>query len=836
MTDSTTSIDDLLVHAGWLHDLARCLVGEPGADDLVQEVWLRVADRPPARVRSPRGWLATVLRHVHARSAERRGAADAREREVARPELLPGADELAERAEAQRRLVEAVLDLDEPYRRTLLLRFFEGHSPTEIARDGGESASTIRTRLARGIAELRERLDEREGGRAQWMSGVALLARPPRRAAAATALLPTLVMWKTIPVLVAALAALSYLGWRQLGGPAEPRATPGPTPGSGIVAADGEPERADVASVVEDGARTPASAPEAHAEVEAPAPAPDPAPDAPAILGRVLDPSGEPVAGAIVYEGSLAQVSMALRFPDNPRRPQVGTDELGAFRLEVPPDAAPPVFVVSAHADGFAASEERLVELAPGGSRDGVELVLREGAWVEGQVFGIDHAPIAERLIQLSSPDLGEFRKVVSDADGRFREGPLNPGPWRAATYPSPEELEAAGKPSGNAAEIAYLAQAEFHLDDGDVFELEIGRPSADSPHVAGVLSHAGAPISAMLQWYPAHSSSDKQMCQADESGRFEIDLPAAGAWIVHANVLGADSRGQRQLVELAPGARHELNIDLVGGRAAGRVVDVHGVGIEGVQLELRTVADAPPQPEPTMGGMSIHSDADGAYAFELLPPGTYAVVAHGSRPGDTGTSFAGGVSEAFEVRGTDEQAVADLQLEAGAFLELSVTDDKGRPVGGGSVWFHDAEGRSLNPTTQTTTSSRGAASSPMLPLGDVWVTVTHREGATAPRRVDVGAEGSVELRLEPARWLELDSSVHDPAVDPLELRDACGLRFDALCDLRRLFEARPPRDEPVGPLLGPLPLGAWTIRTARGEVTLELTEESPTVVRVPLD
>ena len=50
----------------------------------------------------------------------------------------------------QRFIVDAVLELDEPYRTTILLRFFEELTPQQIARNT-KSRSTVNTKSARCV-------------------------------------------------------------------------------------------------------------------------------------------------------------------------------------------------------------------------------------------------------------------------------------------------------------------------------------------------------------------------------------------------------------------------------------------------------------------------------------------------------------------------------------------------------------------------------------------------------------------------------------------------------------------------------------------------------------
>src|SRR5262245_53187352 len=134
---------------GWIRALPRRLVADAHlAEDLVQDASLAALSRPEASAVG-RSWIATVLRRA---LFERRGqgaSRGARERATARPEALPSTLDMVERAEAQRDLVQAVLELDEPYRTTILWRFFEELPPRTIARRARVPVATVHSRIAR---------------------------------------------------------------------------------------------------------------------------------------------------------------------------------------------------------------------------------------------------------------------------------------------------------------------------------------------------------------------------------------------------------------------------------------------------------------------------------------------------------------------------------------------------------------------------------------------------------------------------------------------------------------------------------------------------------------
>jgi RNA polymerase sigma-70 factor (ECF subfamily) len=180
MAGGPSSIDPelLLQSQGWAARLARGLVHDASrADDLAQEAWLSLAQHGPRQPGALRAFLAGVVRNLgraQRRSEERRAR---REAGAAPSEALPSAAEMVERAELQQLLVEEVLALSEAERTAILLRYFEGLSAEEVARRSGLPAATVRSRVLRGLARLRERL-ERRIPRRDLFAGLVVLARP----------------------------------------------------------------------------------------------------------------------------------------------------------------------------------------------------------------------------------------------------------------------------------------------------------------------------------------------------------------------------------------------------------------------------------------------------------------------------------------------------------------------------------------------------------------------------------------------------------------------------------------------------------------------------------
>lgn len=232
---TTHSPESLFAHLDWARSLAGRLVGDAAAaDDLVQEACVLALERPPASHWAPRKWLGGVLRNLardRGRSTVHRSD---REAESARPERIEGTHDVLERAEAHRSLVEAILALDERPREVVLLRYFDGLSQVQIAKQFGTSPSTIRSRLQRALDQLRDQLDGAHGadGRSWAVAMVPLVdALPARKAGAGLAAILLGLLGIGTAVVYAASTGNSPFGGRAM----DRMSVAGPDDGSGAL-------------------------------------------------------------------------------------------------------------------------------------------------------------------------------------------------------------------------------------------------------------------------------------------------------------------------------------------------------------------------------------------------------------------------------------------------------------------------------------------------------------------------------------------------------------------------------------------------------------------------
>ncbi len=503
-----TSIDDLLVHAGWVRRLARRMVADPqAADDLEQEAWVAALEHPPADARNPRGWLARVLRNA----ARQRGRGEKRRRvrelRVPAREAAAPAGELVERLAAHQRLVQAVWDLEEPYRGTVLLRFFEELSLKDVAKRQGVPVSTVGTRLARGVEKLRERMDRESGGdRRAWSLALApLAASTATTAPLSTSTIGTLLMQAKLKLAVAAAAVVAtgtaFAVWTHEAEP-DPRGDVARAAPGGGAATTPQAEVAAPEEARRDRRGTPAAAPAANepgnANIDAVAPL---APDLGLVAGRALDTDGAGVAGLAVHEMGFA--------PDD--EPLAMTAGDGSFAFDAPGRGLRLV-ATSAHYATVLASHH-----APGTAREKLVVVARRLP-LGGVVVGEDGVAAPDATLRFALPERWRSRfteilddaaplerNAAADADGRFRLDALAVDGAFLVAYATGFEPELVPLP----------------VQPTDDLQIVLRRPDLAGAELTGmVLDPLGAPVPGArvgLGWVDS--------VLTDDTGFFRLDL-----------------------------------------------------------------------------------------------------------------------------------------------------------------------------------------------------------------------------------------------------------------------------------------------------------------------
>lgn len=227
---STRPDDELVQHARALRGIARALVDVGDVDDVVQEVAEQALQRPPTQVASMFGWLSGVVRNrarKHHRRERRRQLREqfVFERTHSSASTPPSPPTVAVHRETIALLDAALLALPQPYQDTVLLRYYEGLTPPQIAKRTATPLATVKSRLARGLALLRERLDAGDGDGGPWRAAfAAAFGMPQGTGVASIATLGILLMASKL-VLAAIAVVVLGLGLWPFGGELVPAPT-----------------------------------------------------------------------------------------------------------------------------------------------------------------------------------------------------------------------------------------------------------------------------------------------------------------------------------------------------------------------------------------------------------------------------------------------------------------------------------------------------------------------------------------------------------------------------------------------------------------------------------
>lgn len=139
-------------------------------DEIVQQTWLQACEHLGKPVKQPRAWLGTIVRNVTKNLLRRETRNQRREQVAAKSSLAPSSIELLQREERRRKLVALIDTLPTDQREVMLLRYFEGMPPRDIAAQMDLPATTVWNLHRRALERMRHALDATAEAKAQTRS------------------------------------------------------------------------------------------------------------------------------------------------------------------------------------------------------------------------------------------------------------------------------------------------------------------------------------------------------------------------------------------------------------------------------------------------------------------------------------------------------------------------------------------------------------------------------------------------------------------------------------------------------------------------------------------
>ncbi len=672
--NNDSSPEALLVHAAFLKRIVRFMVSDGNdVDDVIQEVWVAALRRPPTNAQAARSWLWRVASNVvklriRTESRERRRA-----RKVAASAVAPSIDEIREREEIRRSLLESLLTLRPAHREVLLLRFFEELSWKEVAARLDVPLETARTRAKRARVALRAEVEERTKHK-----GASLLALIPLLEIQDGTVLAK---WSMVSVLRTAAVlciacATAWWGVQAFHGEQD-------DPGLGL---------ADRSEMELDDERTESAGPELRGlERDSPAPGNSVAERSTMLRGRVIDQAGSPLPGAEVRVGGIAEREFS-RLSNSVR----SSRENGAFELSLP-DKAGELRLV-AHKPGYAPAVRVVGSLRTLGDirliRTGLLHIRVRDKQSDEPIPGATAEYVTQRHgldIAISAGADGQGRLVVDLPWGK--RSPLRStvrigrGGYAPLLFDLSERMRQAGTGTLTTPWDVYLTPAEgLRIRVVD----EEGKPAAGVRVRAWSCPRGG-------RWSPSGRASFTQLeasqvlslgiALTDGEGEARVGEAPAGRHVVVLAQQEDEGRAATALLTRYRGGRREpvtlrLRKAVV---VRGRVqVGALGVGGATVVLPVATIVDPilakimfrGVSPQPLQELLRVRSDRNGHFTTPPLPLALHGVThqiqaRHGSH----------GYGQASLPPAYDGTGELRISLPAGRAQRLHVIDETGQPV-----------------------------------------------------------------------------------------------------------------------------------------------------------
>ncbi|MBK7877658.1 MAG: sigma-70 family RNA polymerase sigma factor [Planctomycetes bacterium] len=654
--------EELLLYDGFVRSIARELVRGERAEDVAQDAWVAAMERPPEGSGALGGWWTVVVRRLASKARRGDARRRAREEDAARGERVPSAHELLERESARARVVEAVLALHEPYRSTLVLRYFENRTPRAIAKQLGVPVETVRTRTKRGLELLRVEL-ERDGGRDTWLAALApFLALDPAVPAAvgsgalATKALPWVnVMSTKVKWLGGALALLLVSLWLYQAFQLASTAAVGAN-SSVELASQTAPPAVELAPA-SSAERAVDAAARSVAANGATAPNATGTNDVGALRVRVAWFGGtEPAVGI--------QARIARAVPGALRIDEL-REETGASGELLVEGLAPASYSVRVDRGAYQSAE------VVAGKTAELVFVLDRGFDVEGTVVDAEHRPVADAEVWLGGWATDEEGITVarSGADGSFFVRAVADAATMGARAdghaPSIPQSLAAGE--GATAKLTLELLAGAGVVHGVVLDPKLA-PVAGAHVLVGALQ----PKYVLTPDGRGHMGAGPRELVTDAEGRFRAVGVAAGDVDVAVRAKGFAPRVGSVVLPVNGSAQFDARLEL-GVGVDGRVVDALGAPVTKAGVRLKDAE----------GVLANHARTreDGTFELRDLPTGPFVLAVEKDGVG----------SATIALEGTPGAVLTPtIALTSAGEIRGRVVDERGAPLASWQVQLQD--------------------------------------------------------------------------------------------------------------------------------------------------
>jgi hypothetical protein len=448
------------------------------------------------------------------------------------------------------------------------------------------------------------------------------------------------------------------------------------------------------------------------------------------IAGRVLDPDGRPVAGALLHARTLVpwnkEVEVpsgeARRGPPGRRRSEARRNDfdipggmseyaagLGLYggearvsrgdgTYEIDGVAPGQVEVRTFHRDWASARIE--LQVPEGSEPTPLDIRLQVGSGLKGTVRDRFDRPVKGVFVLVMAPQAmgsgestGALYQSASDAEGRYQISNMAPGSYFVVVAHADDVLSP----------LSLLGSLGFELVNvppGEVVEFDLVDTSVGATRVYGQVGTRADPVTrgnvAAFSFEADNMLGvNARMAAIQPDGTYEFKGLPAGSYQFHVSDASRQrSDSARIAVEVPDTAEARIDLFWPEGRVEGRVIDARShEGVSQVQVEL--APENPPRAGGFLGSFfgqqssrkRAWTNAKGEFALEHLQSGAWTlhVRPQGAAPTPEG-SYRIPTPQSLELAPDEFRRGLTIELQPGLELTGSVRDVAGAPLSGALV------------------------------------------------------------------------------------------------------------------------------------------------------
>jgi uncharacterized GH25 family protein len=386
------------------------------------------------------------------------------------------------------------------------------------------------------------------------------------------------------------------------------------------------------------------------------------------VLGRVVDSSGKPVAGARVVAAGASTLAWASN--TDPRIDGVASDAQGKWKLAA---VAPGTWRFQATHEKHAPAASAAVTIEAGRPPAEVVITMEAAGSIAGEVHAADGTPVPYATVRVSAPsqgwDFSGARSATADDKGKFSLTGLARKPLDVLAAHETGSSEVTRLDLTTTPDLANVVLTLSN--DGAIAGVVVnasGQPIAEARVSAWPEEGSGADDLGSTRWQLLGNLSDV----ADQAGTFRLSGLPKGSYRLRAMRSDASPRDpstfQRKSEIASTGA---TNVKLVledDGIVKGKVAFKNGSAPE-------TFAVSPS----AFGAPTPFSSKDGSFRLEGVAPGKRIFVV-------SGAGFARKTTDAFDIKAGVETDLGTITVERGRRVSGRVTRGDGTGVAGAKV------------------------------------------------------------------------------------------------------------------------------------------------------